>query len=373
MKRKILHIISGLKDGGAEGVLYRIINSNNEDLEHVVVCLTNGGKYNKLISDAKIKIKNLNITNYFNFVTAFVSLCIFLNKEKPNVVQTWMYHSDVIGGLAAYFLGVKKIYWNLRSAEFHKDQKITTKIFIKISAFLSNVIPNSIITCSERAIIIHKKIGYKSDFFLIDNGIDTKKFLPSVKKKLNIRQNLEINSNCTLIGMVARYDPQKDHLNLLKAISKTNNYNFKILLVGYGIDYKNKKLLYLINQFNLTDRIILYGQSSNIHEIMCGIDFLVLPSSYGEAFPNVIIEAMSVGTPCIVTDVGDSKRIVGNLGWTIPPNSPEELRKAIISAINIKTQNYSKYVSLSKKCVYRVDQNFKLEKMISKYENLWMT
>ena len=372
MKRKILHVITSLTDGGAEGVLYRIIISKNEKLDHVVVCLTNGHKYNHLFAKACIKVKNLDITNFYNFFTGFFKLCFLIYKERPNIVQTWMYHSDVIGGLAAYFVGIKKIYWNIRSAEFHQGQKFTTKVFIKISAFLSNFIPKGIITCSQRAIIIHKKIGYKSNFILIDNGIDITKNHPSKNKRSKIRDKLNIDDSCVLIGMVARYHPQKDHLNLLKAISQIKNSRFKILLVGSNIDHNNKYLLEVITKFNVTDKIILYGQSSKINEIMCAIDFLVLPSSYGEAFPNVLIEAMSVGTPCIATDVGDSKRIIGNFGWVVPPNDPIKLTEIIITAIDLKINNNSNYIILTKGCINRVIQNFKLDYMVSKYENLWM-
>ena len=73
MKRKILHVITSLTDGGAEGVLYRIIISKNEKLDHVVVCLTNGHKYNHLFAKACIKVKNLDITNFYNFLLGFLS------------------------------------------------------------------------------------------------------------------------------------------------------------------------------------------------------------------------------------------------------------------------------------------------------------
>lgn len=371
MKKKVLHIISSLNDGGAEGVLYKIVSKDSKNIEHVVVSLTEGEKYNRLLSDAGIQVKNLHMSGAIKTFFGFFALCSFIYREKPTVVQTWMYHSDVIGGIAAFLLGVKNIVWNIRSGEIHRTQKITTRAFIKLSAILSAYIPNTIISCSYRAIEVHKKVGYKGDFVLIDNGIDDSLYYPSDKKRQEFRGEVQISESCILIGMVARFDPQKDHMNLLRSVSEITKTNYQVLLIGSNVDSNNSTLLNLISDFGIADKVVLMGQRMDIHRVMCGLDFLVLPSLYGEAFPNVVIEAMSVGTPCIVTDIGDSARIVKDCGWIVQPGSSGELSTAIRSAIDMKNKNQSEYNFLSQSCVNRVRRKFLTKRMILKYENIW--
>ena len=87
-------------------------------------------------------------------------------------------------------------------------------------------------------------------------------------------------------------------------------------MIGKDLTNKNHKIVQLIDEYSLRENILLLGEREEINELMCFIDCHVLSSSYGEAFPNVIAEAMACSTPCIATNVGDSKNIIGKFGWT---------------------------------------------------------
>lgn len=369
---KVLHIISSLNDGGAEGVLYKIASyDDSQDIEHAVITLTEGEKYRRLLLDKGVFVKELHMHGITKSFLAFFILWLYIIRERPFVVQTWMYHADVIGGAASLLAGVRNIVWNIRSGEIHSSQKLTTRIFIKFSVLLSNFIPRRIVSCSNRAIDIHKKIGYKGSFSLIDNGVNENIFYPSVSKRLKIRSEFSIDDSCVFFGMVARFDPQKDHFNLLQAIANISSHNYKVILVGTNVDSSNVKLLSWIDKLGISSKVILSGQRSDIPDIMCGLDFLILPSLYGEAFPNVLIEAMSVGTPCIATDVGDSARIIGNNGWIVKPKSPSDLSNVINFAINLKINNIMEYNAISEQCINRTKEKFSIESMIYKYKSVW--
>ena len=372
MRKKILHIISSLNDGGAEGVLYKIASYDDiHDTEHAGITLTEGEKYSRLLLDKGVFVKELHMHGFTKSFLAFFILWFYILRERPFVVQTWMYHADVIGGTASLLAGVGNIVWNIRSGEIHSSQKLTTRIFIKLSALLSNFIPRRIVSCSNRAIDIHKKIGYKGKFSLINNGVNESIFYPSSKKRLKIRSEFSIEDSCVFFGMVARFDPQKDHFNLLQAIANITSDNYKVILVGSNVYSSNVKLLNWIDKLGISSKVILSGQRNDIPDIMCGIDFLILPSLYGEAFPNVLIEAMSVGTPCIATDIGDSARVLGNCGWIVKPNSPTDLSDAIKLAINVKVNNIIKYNAISEQCINRTKEEFSIESMIYNYKNVW--
>ena len=101
------------------------------------------------------------------------------------------------------------------------------------------------------------------------------------------------------------------------------------MLIGTEMDTNNVELLQGIASLGISDKIILAGVRSDIERVMCALDVSVLPSAFGEALPNVVAESMACGTPCIVTDVGDSGYLVGNTGWVVPPRSPRNLAECI--------------------------------------------
>jgi glycosyltransferase involved in cell wall biosynthesis len=371
---KILHIISSLNDGGAEGVMTKLAINKNREFKHFVIALKDGGKYQSILESNGVKVNVFKIHSISSAIKNLPKLILCINTISPNIVQTWMYHADVIGGSLAKILGIKVVVWNVRSGELHPTQKLSTKVFIRVSSLMSKFIPVSIISCSNRAIQIHKNIGYSDKFQLIDNGVNKNIFKLDSKKRSLFRAEIKVNDACILFGTVARFDPQKDHKSLLRAINMIDKkYNCKFLFVGSNMHKDNAQLNNWICKYKLNDRIILAGQRKDIQSVMCGIDYLILPSLYGEAFPNVIIESMSVGKPAIVTDIGDSKRIVKGLGWVTPPGSSKALSKAINFAAELITNNYSEYQRMSILAIKTVNENYTLDVMNLKYQDHWKT
>ena len=158
--------------------------------------------------------------------------------------------------------------------------------------------------------------------------------------------------------------------NLLYALSilRNNKQKFRCALAGSGMTSQNDQLMDLINRTGLTDHVILLGPRSDVSTIMNGIDLHVL-SSCAESLPVAVIEAMACGTPCVVTDVGDAGRLVGETGWVVPSRSPEALSVGIESAIAV-LQRIGKE-ELGKACRDRIEQYYSLEKMADKYIKVW--
>tara|TARA_Y100000389_G_scaffold205091_1_gene263012 strand:- start:4697 stop:5839 length:1143 start_codon:yes stop_codon:yes gene_type:complete len=368
---KIVHIITSLKDGGAENSLYKICKYDNLN-KHIVISLTSGGKYFALLKKLKIEVYCLNLKNYLLFYKIFdlTKLLIFL---KPELVQTWLVHGDFIGSIASKLAGVKKIVWNIRYSNLEIGKtKITTILLTKILEKFSFSVPNLIIFNSENAKKIYEKKGFsKKNTFLIHNGYDLTILKPNIRERYYFRKKIKINRKVSLIGNVARYDVMKDHKNLLYALSivKKNNINFFCILVGTNINRNNSNLVYLIKKLKLSKNVKLLGSSSNIPEIMNGIDVHILSSRYGEGFPNVVAEAMACKTPCIVTKVGDSSLIVGKTGWVAPIKSPTKLAKIIQKALSeIGTENWKKRCDYSR---MRIEKKFNIRKMLTSYNKAW--
>ena len=367
---KVVHIITGLGDGGAEHALFKICKYDIDN-KHLVISLKGPGKYYSLLKKIDIKVYCLK-ANFFS-INKFIFLIKLLRSLKPDIIQTWLVHADFIGGIAARIAGIKNILWNVRysNIEFGKA-KFTTILLIKILSILSYFIPKIILSVSKRAKKIYENIGYNKKILkFIPNGYDLSILKINKFKKIKFKKKIKLKKKIPLIGNVARYDPQKDHFNLLQALSLIHlkKINFFCVLIGNNIDKKNMELITEIKRLNLLNHVKLLGQYDDISEVMNGIDLHVLSSSYGEGFPNVVAESMACRTPSVVTDVGDAAFVVGKTGWVVPPKNPNNLAKAI--EIALKEKSTPKWNKRCSKARSRVKDKFSIKKMLKLYNDIW--
>ena len=368
----VLHIITGLDDGGAEAVLYRLC-INDRVNTHCIISLTSTGKYGPLLSGKGMSVYCLNMPRGRITFRGLWNLWRLLRLIQPATVQTWMYHADLIGGVMARLTGIKFISWGVHNSNLARGTvKLSTICVAHICAKLSHFIPARIICCSQQAAVAHQAMGYAADkFTIIPNGYNLEQFAPDHSSREQLRSKWDINSGVPLMGMVARFDPQKDIPNLLAALREviSNDYNFRCVLVGTGMEKNNAVLVNWLAAAGLDDKVILLGIRNDIPAIMNAIDFHIL-SSLGEAFPNVIAEAMACGTPCITTDVGDAALIVGETGWVVPRQNPKALADAIIAALDaMKDITHWKHRQLA--CRQRIVDNFSIERMVTSYQQEW--
>jgi glycosyltransferase involved in cell wall biosynthesis len=339
----------------------------------MVISLSCFGKYGSELEALGIPVKALKISFSPTSIIKFFELKKILQQEKPDIVQTWMYHADFLGGLASRLAGIENIIWGIRASFLSPNlSKTTTRLLIKILARLSNIVPKRIVTCALSARRIHKKFGYSQEKLItIQNGCDVSRFKPRNELKSKIRYGIKIKTTPFTIGSVGRFDPQKDYENLLDALVllKKKNIRFQCVLAGTGLDPKNETLKEWIIQKNLFGSIALLGSQNDIPKIMNAFDVHVLSSAYGEAFPNVVTEAMACGVPCVVTKVGDASSIIGKTGWAVPPKNPEKLAKAIEAAfIECKGKRWAKRC---KSVRSRITSRYCMKKMCNAYEHLW--
>lgn len=369
---KIVHIITGLNNGGAEGVLYRLVTHDQEN-KHIVISMMDAGKYGPLLLDKDIELHCLNMSAGKISPKSILKLYKILKKNNPDIVQTWMYHADLMGGIVAKAAGIKNIFWNLRHSNFdHNHTKSSTIKIAKINARISKIIPNKIISCAEAAVSAHTELGYdKNKIVVIGNGYDLETFKIDDNARKIVRKELNIGKK-PILGMVGRYDPQKNHKGLIDALDivKKEGYTFDLVLVGRDLNKNNTVLLKHIMDANLSDNIHLLDQRNDISSIMNALDLHILSSSYGEGFPNVIAEAMACGTPCIATDIGDSKVIINKYGKIVRPNNYYDLSQAIIDSLSLMCDE-KKWQELRLANHQYIVQNFSIESMVSNYNDVW--
>jgi glycosyltransferase involved in cell wall biosynthesis len=364
---KIVHVITCLNDGGAEAVLFRTIQSLPHD-EHFVVSLAGLGKYGDLLKNRGVEVVDLDMTTLGRKLSAIYRLAGLIKSIAPDTIQTWMYHADFVGGIAARMAGFRNIAWGLHNSMVAaSDNPLPRFALIRLNALLSHVIPKWVISCSKAALVAHRGIGYHSrKLVFIPNGYPVDAFFPDQKARMQTRADFGVVADEVLLGMVARLDPQKDHLNLLNALAILKESNtFKCLLVGKDLD-QGSQLRPEIESRGLGDHVLLVGQRADIPNIMNALDVFCLSSAFSEAFPNVLCEAMACGTPCVTTDVGDSAFIVDNTGWVVPPRSPERLAAALVSAI-ANLPDPGRQAAARR----RIVENFSVERMAEAYRSVW--
>lgn len=368
---KILHVISGLSDGGAEAMLSQLC-ALDKDNRHVVISMTDGGKHGPALNASGVALYCLRMPRGRPTLSGMWKLFSLIRRERPHVVQTWMYHADLIGGMIARAARVDAVCWGVRTSNINpREMKYATFLVIRQCARLSSLVPRRIISCSHEAVEQHTAAGYATDrFVVIPNGCDLQRFRPDPHARERLRRQWQTPPGQHVIGMVARFDPHKDHRNLIVAmgILRKRGHCITWILAGSGIDHQNDELVHLLRSNGVFNDVRLLGPQNDIPGLMNALDLHVL-SSCGEAFPNVLAEAMACGIPCIATDVGDARSIIGSTGWLVPPRDSNALAHAIESAFI--RRNAADWAARGDAARTRIRENFGLDRMCDGYKRTW--
>lgn len=370
----VLHIIHSLPQGGAEIALLRLVRHPSDHVRHVVVSMTDEGYYGSLIRSANVEFHELGMSKWNLPLGIPLIRCLrIMKKVKPDIVQTWIYHADLFGGIAAKIHG-GKLVWGIHSFSLSKNALVLQgRVIAKICAMTSRWMPDRVVTCSTRSIESHRRHGYSvSRFTTIPLGYDLDEFrhVPGAKKRYG--SDLRLPDDAFVFGCVARWDPVKDFRNLLEAFGELSHVrdNSYMVLCGASLTEENEDLLKLVSECGVDfDRLRLIGFRSDIPEVMSFIDVHVL-ASLSEAFPNVVAEAMACETPCIVTDVGDASIITGGLGWVVPPSNPIALKDAMLSAME-ESRDPRVWEERRKASRKKIIDHYGIDVMVKKYLSVW--
>lgn len=367
----VVHIISGLGQGGAETVLYRLVTAKQTQTQHIVISMSDAGVFGERLQQAHVDVHCLHMKGV-RLLTGWWALRHLLKKLQPDVVQTWMYHADLLGGLAARSVGIKTIAWGIRnSGENLHHSSLKARAVASLCAKVSGWLPQQIVACAENAARRHKQWGYKAEKMrVIPNGYDLSQWHPQPERAAALREQLGIAPETPMLLTVGRWNPLKDHPNLLSALGRLKRAGtvWHAVLVGDGIDDDNAELMRLITQEGLHDRITLLGRRDDVPVIMAAADIHVL-SSKAEGFPNVVCEAMVSRALCVVTDVGDAARIVAEEGIVVPPRNAQALAAGIEKALQLIAE--PALGAQLDRAAQRVAQRYSLNTMVESYEKLW--
>ena len=368
---KVMHVISGLHVGGAEMMLYRLLSKSSLQKNSVVVSLSSGGELAEKIRQLDIEVIELPRGSMIN---TFKRLNEQVQQSQPNVLQSWLYRADLISAWVAWRTQTPLI-WNVRQTEVAKVEQQTHIWWAqRIAAKVSKWIPKKIIFCAEAARISHEQIGYQqSKGVIINNGIDTHMLAFNESLRSSQRRDWNVTDNEILIGMVGRYDPLKNHARFIRVLQnvivKCSQQTVKGVLVGRGIHAENKDLMELIRRYELHDKIILIDELENILPVYCALDIHLLTSD-NEGWPNVLAEAMSVGLPCVATDVGDVGVILEDQTAVIDKNNEDQMAKQVAELVQMSDKDRLKIGKLNRE---KIQQNSSLQSAVERYDDLYLS
>jgi glycosyltransferase involved in cell wall biosynthesis len=329
---KLLHVITGLGTGGAESMLLKLVWAlRPPDVLSEVVSLSGGGPTGEKLLAAGVPVRELGMGRGRAGPGDVARLAMWTRAARPDVVQTWMYHADLVGGLAARLARVP-VVWGIRQGSLDpRFNRWSTLGTAALCASLSRILPARIVVCSKNASDAHGEFGYSRDrMVVIPNGFDLSYLRPDLQARQSMREELGFPDSVLLVGLAARFDPQKDHRTFLRAAGRVHarHPEARFVLCGDGIDSGNSTVRGWVEEVGLGNACQLLGRREDVPRFFAALDVAVSSSS-GEGFPNVVGEAMACGVPCVVTDVGDSAFLVGVTGLVVPPRDPEGLANAI--------------------------------------------
>ncbi|HEY0594061.1 MAG TPA: glycosyltransferase [Thermoanaerobaculia bacterium] len=364
----VTHLITTLETGGAEMMLARLVPAlSAKEFRSRVVVMVPGGRAQDLLAAAGVPVVSLGMRRGRWNPFAVLPLVRELRRNRPEILQTWLYHADLLGLIAGRLAGVRSILWNVRNSEIDRAAR-GTRLVRRLLRGLSSW-PEAIVSNSDSAMRFHAGYGYAARrWVVIPNGFDVDRFRPDPESRLRVRESLGIPAAALVVGTVGRSDPLKDHPAFLSAacsvLRKLPGTELHFLVAGAGMTEESPLAAALPEACRR--RIHFLGERADVAGIMAAMDVFTL-TSVAEGFPNVVGEAMACGVPCVVTDAGDAAKIAGAAGIVVPPGSPERVEAAWLRLLENPEERRARGEASRK----RIVDEYALGSVVARYEALY--
>lgn len=308
---KILHIIDNLGSGGAESMLVNFLKYSKNKADIDVLLLVDDKIVYDVPEHIRVFIQQPKGKRYS--LIKLYRLLKLIRKENYDIVHTHLFPSQYYPALIKMFIPKKT---KLVTTEHNTTNKRRRFLISRLIDRLVYTLYDYIIFISDKA-----KEQFELDFYfkknnrtVINNGICLELFTPKIKNKKKDKIKLL---------MVARFDVQKDHITLLKAINLLDK-KYELSLVGEGKNELVNKVKEFVESNNLNNRVHFLGFQKNIADIYVKHDIFILSSNW-EGFGLVVVEAMASGLPVIASDVDGLNDVVKGAGILFPPKDYKRL------------------------------------------------
>ena len=371
--RLVVHVIVGLNVGGAELMLLRLIGTQSTmqvGLRHRVISLTEIGPVGLQLQQLGIVVESLDMRSMIDAPQALWRLTRRLRSLKPDVVQTWMYHADFLGGIAAQLAGIRNVFWRVCTTDVTKGGSQTTVLLRWLCAQLSRVVPHAILCVAHEARRVHLAVGYcPTKTTVLTNGFDMRRLFVAPETVADFRIHCGLREGERVVGTVGRFNAVKDQRNFVQAASilARQHPSVRFLMVGRGCEWENQELAGWITETGVAGRFVLLGHRDDAPVCLAAMDVFAL-TSRTEGFPNVLGEAMAMGRPCVTTNVGDAAYLLDGLGPVVEPGDPHALAEGIAKMLEMPEVDV---VALGVKQRARIERDFSMEQCAQRFADLY--
>ncbi len=364
----ILFIVRKLEGGGAERQLIVLARELARYGHNITILVwISGGPYERDLEGTNIRYVVLDKRGIFDHVGFLLRTHAFVRRLRPDVIHGYLDTGNFVAVMMRKSVPNSRIIWGIRDSGVgivHGHYDLHGRILFQINRLMSSL-ADIIISNSHAGAKYIVTQGYPADRIrVILNGIDVERFQPHPIQATEMRTKWGISNADKVIGIAARLDPMKDYETFAEAakLLAARRLDVKFVCVGEGIEPYRSRSLAALNEAGLGSRLRWEGFLSDIPTFYSAID-IATSSSRCEGFSNSIAEAMACGTPCVVTDVGDSRLIVGKTGIVIPPRNPLALADAWEKLL------YQVSPEISLACRTQIINNFSVAKLVSTTED----
>ena len=295
------------------------------------------------------------------------SLLRCVDEFSPDMVHGYLGTSNLLSVVVKWLRRGVKSVWGLRASDvdygrYSRLARLDFGLQRLLSRFADLIIVNS-----QAGFDYAREKGFPGKRMeVVSNGVDTELFRPDRESGRPLRAEWGVGDHEVLVGLVARLDPMKDHEIFFKAASTLvrENSRIRFVCVGSGPDDYFEELKGQAVGLGLKERLFWAGGRSGMPAVYNALDVLCLCSAFGEGFSNVLAEAMACGVPCVSTDVGDARLILGDTGLVVDRGSPEELAEALLELVR-RIQDGKRFDTR-----LRIVDDFSLDKMVERAEEL---
>ena len=369
---QVVHFIPSLSTGGAESMLFKLLNADQENSPKAVVTMFPGGRFERQVTGLGVQVVSLDVKRLSSLLHRIRALNKILSQSNVTVLCGWMYY----GAILAIFLktlGIltraptRVVVCNVRHSlsDLPKEKRrirLAVRLIKLLRPLITHFIFNSHISKREHCVLW----GTSLPASVIPNGFETGDWIEHNKARSTLcsEQYPWLAKNSWVFGHVGRVHPMKNHLGLLQAFDHVAQVNSRarLVLVGRGTELLD------LGMIQAKSRVHPLGEREDVQDLMVTFDALVLCSSYGEGFPNVVGEAMLKGLPVIVTDVGDSALMTGGHGIAVPVNSPSHLYHAMCE---VMSWDVKRLESVRVRSRQHIVDNYDILAVADRYEKLW--
>lgn len=364
---RIALLIRSLNYGGTEMQLTILANglARSGHAVSLFVFYPDGPLRERLSPD--VTLRCLGKRGRLDVISFLRNLFRALDEEQPDVLYAFLPVANLLACLTRLRSPKLKVTWGVRAsnmdlARYDWFSRLTYWLERRLCRCPGLIISNS--QAGRRHAVSH---GFPDNdrFIVIPNGIDVEHFLPDSRLRGALRAEWGVLPHETLVGIVARLDPMKDHPTFLEAaaILARREPGVRFVSVGASPEDYAAVLREQVRRLGLGDRMMWAGPRGDLPAVYNALDLLVSSSAFGEGFSNVLGEAMACGVPCVATGVGDAREILGDSGIVVPPSNPEALVAGILDLLErLRLEG----ASIGARVRQRIAENFSVEMLVER-------